>query len=121
MIKQGNTVFRNLPEQVEYNSKAISSILKVIDALGDLSTDGIQTEGNSTFGANVEIDGNLTLNSKNNLTFKDTSDTLVLSSDLLADYNTLDTKIEANSALIDTKQDKIKATVEDGVLTLEIS
>lgn len=121
MIKKGNTVFRNLPEQVEYNTKQITTVLNVANTIISLKTNGIETEGNSTFGANVEIDGNLTLNSKNNLIFKDTLDTLVLSSELLADYNALDAKIEANTALIDTKQDKITATEENGVLTLEIA
>lgn len=120
-ITKDGEVYRNLPEQVEYNTKQITTVLNVASTINSLKTNGIETEGDSTFGANVEIDGNLTLNSRNNLTFKDTSDTLVLSSELLADYNALDAKIEANTALIDTKQDKITATVEDGVLTLEIA
>lgn len=77
----------------------------------------ISTSNDATFGKNVEIDGDLTLNSRSNIKLTETpADTLVLTSELEADKNALETKIEANSALIDTKADTTTFTAFENKL-----
>lgn len=67
----------------------------------------LDVEGKFTAGGDAEVDGTLQVNGRDSIALKDASaDKLALSSELASDYNALDAKIEANSALIETKQDK---------------
>lgn len=107
-------VSTNEGDIVDLKARTISAddvleALKTADlAVGSLTSSGAaDVEGKLTAGADVEIDGTLTINSRDSIKLKDAeSDSLALSSELTADKNALDAKIEANSALIDAKQDK---------------